>query len=672
MSMARVWLEYAYSMLMTTFLCPFSSKRAELERRLAANEITAHARRDYGSCPTRLRLTISLLLMLTLGSGSVWGQDYSGVYYIASDRGYNAETPNNNFFLCPTEGWAFYKATNDVQAGDNGQPFLTTYKCKDGNYNLNKAVWIVEKEPNSGCYYIKQALTGKYIVSNGVLTGAGSTRARVHLETVADATALSALGDWALFEITYDVDHYDIIPHSTYGRDGDSNIYLVVNTNNYNQLDGNNSKTNGPNGFKSCGGIIGLYTHPDSGNAKFRLEPATIAPPTITNNETVTNTFTITAAEGATIYYTTDGSTPTTSNYTGSGPTPVTVNQTESLTVIKAFAKGASDYFPTSVTTYDLTGCPKPIITVSGGIVTITCAIAGATIHYTTDGSPATTSSPTYAGPFDKGSASEIRAIATKAGYLVSSEAALLPPTEVSSSDEMTDMSGNYILASDFSSNASIGTSENPFSGTIDGNMVTLSGLDHPLVAYANGATIKNVMLKGVQISGSGSVGAIAGEASGYTRIYNCGILPSNNKYENESSYVSSSDGYCGGLVGWLKDDSRVINCFNYANITGGTTVAGIVGYNNFASTTNVTDGKYSELKTAIVNCMFYGNITGGGTRYPVYGGNKIQNNTTTGINNYDFYRAEANLGLTDDIHYNCSWPAQEEYSLNMNTIVIC
>ena len=35
-------LEYAYSMLMTTFLRPFSSKRAELERRLAANEITAH------------------------------------------------------------------------------------------------------------------------------------------------------------------------------------------------------------------------------------------------------------------------------------------------------------------------------------------------------------------------------------------------------------------------------------------------------------------------------------------------------------------------------------------------------------------------------------------------------------------------------------------------------
>ena len=46
---ARSSLEYAYSMLMTTFLRPFSSKRAELERRLAANEITARPSRDYVS-----------------------------------------------------------------------------------------------------------------------------------------------------------------------------------------------------------------------------------------------------------------------------------------------------------------------------------------------------------------------------------------------------------------------------------------------------------------------------------------------------------------------------------------------------------------------------------------------------------------------------------------------
>ena len=584
--------------------------------------------------------------------------DYSGTYFIGT-AGYNANIPANNYYLCPTEGWIYYKP--DDKWSDDGtaypNPFLTTYKCKTNNYhsgNPNDAIWYVEKHPTLNYYYIKHASDGKYVISNGKIDGTSNdNRMRVHLEAVLPEN----LDDKALFSIYTYSDYLVISPKSPDGWNGNYKWY-TVNSGNKNNLVGNGSN-GGPSGHTETGGIIGLYLENDN-NAKFYLEKAlSIDAPTITNN--YDGTITITAASGATIYYTTNGDAPTTSTLT-TGTISVTVNITEGVTVIKAIAKATSDPFPTNVTTYYLPVCEKPVITQSGSIITITCTTEDAIIRYTTNGDPATSSSPIYAGPFDKGSASAIRAIATKAGYVNSSEAAILPPTEVSSSDEMTDMSGNYILASDFSSNASIGTSENPFSGTIDGNMVTLSGLNHPLVAYANGATVKNVMLKDVQISGSGSVGAIAGVASGYTRIYNCGILPSNNKYENESSYVSSSDGYCGGLVGWLKDDSRVINCFSYANITGGTTVAGIVGYNDFASTAKETGGKYTELKTAIVNCMFYGNITSGTTRYPVYGGEKILNNTATGINNYDFYRAEANLGLADNSHYNCSWPAQEEY----------
>lgn len=584
----------------------------------------------------------------------MWGQtpDYSGTYYIKSVST-NKQT-TGDYYLCPTEGWAFFVSddTNPgtVQGDDNGKPFLTTYHCKNGDYDVTKAVWNIEKGPESEYYYIKQTKTGRYMVSNGPICS-NANRARVHLEEINNPEDLD---DKALFKIYLYNNEYLVIQPK--GITTGSNKWLTVNQGNKDDLAGTNARTDGPTAFKNTGGIICIFTENDA-NAKWELENAlSIDAPTITNN--YNGTITITAETGATIYYTTDGSTPTMSSSVYS--TAITL--TEDITVIKAIAKAESDPFPTSVTTYDLPVCEKPVITQSGSIITITCTTEDAIIHYTTNGDPATSSSATYTGPFDKGSATEIRAIATKAGYVNSSEAAILPPTEVSSSDEMTDMSGNYILASDFSSNASIGTSENPFSGTIDGNMVMLSGLNHPLVAYANGATIKNVMLKDVKISGSGSVGAIAGEASGYTRIYNCGILPSSNKYENESSYVSSSDGYCGGLVGWLKDDSRVINCFSYANITGGSTVAGIVGYNDFASTTKVTDGKYTQLKTAIVNCMFYGNITGGTTRYPVYGGNTILNNTATGINNYDFYRAEANLGLADNSHYNCSWPAKEEY----------
>ncbi|MBR2243210.1 MAG: chitobiase/beta-hexosaminidase C-terminal domain-containing protein [Prevotella sp.] len=607
-----------------------------------------------------LRTLCLLLLMVVFGGGNVWGQDYSGTYYIKS--GSVNKNTDGDYYLCPTKNWYLYKDKNSYENDtddddDNGKPFLTTYQCKNGVYDAKKAVWTIVKHPTEeNCYYIKQSKTDRYMVSNGKI-GSDANRMRVHLESVADADALSALGDLALFEITPHDDHVDIVPHSSEGRNTDTYKYLVVNFKNFNELKGSAGKAGGPSGTygTNTAGIIGLYNQEE--NHKWILEE-TPARPEITNN--FDGTFTITAEAGATIYYTIDGTEPTTSSSIYSTP----ITQTEGMTVIKAIAKAENDFSSSKVATYNLTRCEKPVITVSGNTVTITCATEGAVIHYTTDGTTVTSSSPTYEGPFAKGDILTIRAIATKTGYANSSEATLLPPTEVSSSDEMTDMGGNYILASNFSSNASIGTSENPFSGTIDGNMVTVSGLSHPLVAYANGATIKNVMLKNVHINQSGNVGAITGEAKGYTRIYNCGILPNDNTFSNRvrHSSVTSTDGYCGGLVGLLDDDSRVINCFSYANVNGGTTVGGIVGYNNFASTTKVTDGKYTELKTAVVNCMFYGNITGGTYRYPVYGGMKILNNTATGINNYDFYRAEANLGLVDDSHYNCSWPAKEEY----------
>ena len=234
--------------------------------------------------------------------------------------------------------------------------------------------------------------------------------------------------------------------------------------------------------------------------------------------------------------------------------------------------------------------------------------------------------------------------------------------TTITSLDQIDNKNGIYKLSgtSTITGTPSVGTSaDNAFEGILDGDFKEIS-LGAPLFKYVKNATIKNVIINlSANISTSGNVGAIAGEASGYTRIYNCGILPNDATNSNPTT-VASTDGYCGGLVGWLKDDSRVINCFSYANITGGTDVAGIVGHNEIASTTAVTDGKYANLRTAVVNCMFYGDIKGGSNRYPVYGGAKIVNNTATGINNYDFYRAEATVGSLAD--YNCSWPAKEEY----------
>lgn len=605
-SMARPWVEYGWSMA-----------RVCLEPRIA----------------------IFLLLFFMVGSGSVWGQtDYSGVYYIAS-VGYNAGNTANNYYLCPTEGWCYYKATDDFspKTEDTGMPFLTTYKCRDGKYDATKAVWYVEKAPNSSYYYIKQASTGRYLTSNGTIrTTNNADRMRVHLETVAPEN----LGDKQLFTIAAYSTYLTISPKGVVGGAADRN-WLTVNGGNNNNLTGQSGKTSGPTGYTNTAGIICIYTQSDA-NAPFYLETVSTATrPTITNNHD--GTFTIaTTTTGATIYYTTDGTTPTTATTT-TGTTSVNVTQTEGMTDIKAIAKKDGDAFPSVVTTYIIPQCAKPTITISGGNVTINCATEGATIHYTTDGSPATSSSTVYDDPFAKGNATTIRAIAVKAGYIKSAEAIFLPSTEVSSSSQITDMNGNYLLADNFTLSASIGTASEPFTGTIDGNMVTLSGFDKALVAYANGATIKNVILDNVSISGGTYAGAICNEAAGDTRIYNCGV---------KSGTISGTN--AGSIVGKLDGNARVINCYSFATVSGGTWGAGIVGYNSFSSTR-------SDLRTMVMNCMFYGEISSGNNISPIYGGLKITN--VSNLNGYNYYRFDANYSRNNSITtYNCALAAEEKY----------
>lgn len=234
---------------------------------------------------------------------------------------------------------------------------------------------------------------------------------------------------------------------------------------------------------------------------------------------------------------------------------------------------------------------------------------------------------------------------------------------------------GNYIITADIDATNYAPTLTEAFTGALtaqakaDGTYPVISGLSQPLFTTVTGATISNIMLKNVTVSGSGSVGAIAGTADGATRIYNCGILPGTISYDVNGviitgSTVSSSDGYCGSLVGKLEGNARVINCFSYAVITGGTTVAGLVGY---IGNTAITQANVDEVPM-VVNCMFYGDITGGTTRYPVYGGAMIKNDADNGVNPYNYFRKNAtfdnayDLTITNAINqYNRSWPAEEK-----------
>ena len=582
-----------------------------------------------------------------------------GYYYLGNEAGdndiprYNGSIFEDNFYMCP----AYSSPANDKNylGGNEDLPLITTFKSfSDNKKNNGKtylwAVWYIEAATgdNAGCFYIRHKETGKYLVANDN-TSPATTRRRVNLDPI-----VKPEGTDGLFKIQSDDNGTTYYIYPKEKRDG-NNKYLTPSNGNKDQLDATNANS-------YTGGILGFYTS-NKTNSAWHFVPAPCDPPVITNN--FDGTFTLTAETGATIYYTTNGDTPTLETVT-KGSTPVNVNQTGTMTLIKALAKIASNESPSIVTTYELPQCAKPVIKVSGGYVTISCATAGATIHYTKDDTPATSSSTNYEAPFAKGDATTIRAIATSPGYVISSEAILLPPTEVSSSDGITDMTGNYILSSNFNSTASIGTSENPFTGTIDGNMVTLSGLDHPLVGYAEGAIIKNVILDNVNISSGTNVGAICAEAKGDTRIYNCGVLATNStavtddKGYTSISYCSSSvtgSGYVGGIVGLLDGSSRVINCFSYANVNGGSYAGGIVGYNNVATTAN-------NLKTMVMNCMFYGEVSGSSIA-PIYNGNIITNvGNNTGVSNFNYFRLESSYIQSTSITkvYNCALGAETRF----------
>ena len=134
------------------------------------------------------------------------------------------------------------------------------------------------------------------------------------------------------------------------------------------------------------------------------------------------------ATRGAAIFYTTDGSTPTypisgtTQQY--SGVINLSVSQTVNAIAI------ASGYSASAVATEAyVIGVYQPTFSPAGGTyttiqtVTISDATTGATIHYTTDGSTPTASSPVYSTPITLTASATVKAIAVESGDIQSTVA---------------------------------------------------------------------------------------------------------------------------------------------------------------------------------------------------------------------------------------------------------
>lgn len=364
-----------------------------------------------------LRKALLLAVLILAGITGAWAQtDYSGVYYIASVN-YNAGTPENNYYLCPTEEWCYYQATDDFTGTNNGMPFLTTYKCRSAAYhsgNPNDAIWIIEKAPapNSSYYYIRQASTGKYLTSNGTIQTTGNAdRMRIHLEAVLPEN----LDDKELFTITKYSTYLTISPKGVVGGAADRN-WLTVNGGNKDSLQGESGKTGGPTGYTNTAGIIGVYTQNDV-NAPFFLEKAKCTTPVITFSN-ATSEVTITADDDETIYYTTDGNNPDDNSDEYSAPFELTEGK-----VIKAISK-KDGLIDSEIATLTVEKLDAPTITFDEETreATITAA-EGVEIYYTTNDTDPTIeeSTPHAASPIVIAHAlpsTKIHAQAVKSGYI--------------------------------------------------------------------------------------------------------------------------------------------------------------------------------------------------------------------------------------------------------------
>lgn len=162
--------------------------------------------------------------------------------------------------------------------------------------------------------------------------------------------------------------------------------------------------------------------------------------------------------------------------------------------------------------------------------------------------------------------------------------------TQISTEAELraiaANLSGQYILANDITLTGTwtpIGDDQNRFTGTIDGNGKTISGLKFKdssrngagFVGVAEGATIKNLKITGAQIFGGQDVGGIVGRAYASTSIDGC-----------YTSGVFSGYDHIGGIVGGSKvsasdglKTSRISDCFSTAAVVSTSWQAGgIIG----------------------------------------------------------------------------------------------
>ena len=376
---------------------------------------------------TTIRSAIAMLLMLTLGSGSVWGQThpYAGVWYMTVKK-------NTAYYMVPAANPqvttanhvnedAFFSSDYSTQEGDPEKPFITTYQTS-GDLN---SIWIfVPVSGENNFYYIVHAKTGKYVKYQQYLSGDNARRKFVHLETMVTP------GETEKFEIT--------------ALDVGVKIKPKNNTMYFNVAGDNQPRYNGGTSNPYYSGMVGGMKGTDD-NSQFNLIDASTSTdltPVISDVNELNNTFTITspAAAFSTIHYTTDGNTIPDADTGTSATSGNPINITGNCTVQ---AVGVFDSFVTPLAgpkELEPIRCKAPVISYSKeqGKVTITSDTEDANIYYTLNGDIPNT---LYVEPFSVTDQQTVKAIAKKTGFSDSEIAivkVVLNPTITIAENELT------------------------------------------------------------------------------------------------------------------------------------------------------------------------------------------------------------------------------------------
>jgi len=208
--------------------------------------------------------------------------------------------------------------------------------------------------------------------------------------------------------------------------------------------------------------------------------------------------------------------------------------------------------------------------------------------------------------------------------------------------EELSQASGLWNTTTGF---LPVGNSSNKFTGTFDGLGHTITGLtinrsgtdNVGLFGCTDTATIQNVGLANVKVSGNSDVGGLVGYA------YHATI---SNSYSTGSV---SGDNYVGGLVGTAGSSTHISNSYSTGSVSGNSDVGGLVGYayysttiSNSYSTGDVSNNNnyvgglvgYAEYST-ILNSYSTGSVNGnndvGGLVGYAYYSTTISNSYSTG-----------------------------------------